>query len=102
MKLRLLLIFYLMVVVTAAGLAYSKHLQRKYFIQLQSLQASQNKLQTEWEKLLLEESAWSNEARIEKIAIQKLDMQILQYSDVQMLELDFYMEWCGKNLFVNN
>ena len=88
MKLRVFLILYLMVVLTAAGLAYSKHLQRKYFIQLQSLQASQNKLQTEWEKLLLEESAESNEARIERIAKQKLDMQILQYSDLIILELD--------------
>lgn len=88
MKLRVFLILYLMVVLTAAGLAYSKHLQRKYFIQLQSLQASQNKLQTEWEKLLLEESAVSNEARIERIAKQKLDMQILQYSDLIILELD--------------
>ena len=88
MKLRMFLILYLAVVLTAAGLAYSKHLQRKYFIQLQSLQASQHKLQTEWEKLLLEESAWSNESRIEKIATQKLGMQILQYSDLMMLELD--------------
>jgi len=63
-------------------------LQRRYFIELQALQLNHNRLQTEWEQLLLEESAWSNEIRIEKIATQKLGMQALDYSDLVMLELD--------------
>jgi cell division protein FtsL len=88
MSLRFFIGIYLCVVMAASGLAYSKHLQRRYFIELQALQLNHNKLQTEWEQLLLEESAWSNEMRIEKIATQKLGMQTLEYSDLVMLELD--------------
>ena len=88
MSLRFFIGIYLCWVIAESGLAYSKHFQRRYFIELQALQLNHNKLQTEWEQLLLEESAWSNEMRIEKIATQKLGMQTLDYSDLVMLELD--------------
>lgn len=87
MKLMTLLVFYLVVVVSASGLVYSKHLQRRYFVELQALQETGSKLQTEWEQLLLEESAWSNQSRIEQIANNELGMRLVNHSDVVMLEL---------------
>jgi len=79
--------FYLAVVISASGLVYSKHLQRRYFVELQALQETGSQLQTEWEQLLLEESAWSNQARIEQIANDALGMHLLEHSDVVMLEM---------------
>ena len=87
MKLTLLISFYLVVVMSASGLVYSKHLQRRYFVELQTLQEVESHLQTEWERLLLEESAWSNQARIEQIANNKLGMHLVKHSDVVMLEM---------------
>ncbi len=88
MKFTALISFYLIVVISASGLVYSKHLQRRYFVELQALQETESQLQTEWEQLLLEESAWSNQARIEQIANSKLGMHLVNHSDVIMLEME--------------
>lgn len=88
MKFTALISFYLVVVISASGLVYSKHLQRRYFVELQTLQETESQLQTEWEQLLLEESAWSNQARIEQIANSKLGMHLVNHSDVIMLEME--------------
>ncbi len=87
MKLVSLISLYLLVVISASGLVYSKHLQRRHFVELQELQETGSHLQTEWERLLLEESAWSNQARIEQIANTELGMHLLKHSDVVMLEI---------------
>ena len=87
MKLAALLGLYLLVIMSASGLVYSKHLQRRHFVELQALQETGSQLQTEWEQLLLEESAWSNQARIEQIANNELGMHLVNHSDVVMLEL---------------
>ena len=86
MKLAALLTLYLAVVISAAGLVYGKHLQRRYFVELQLIQEQGAQLETEWERLLLEESAWSNQARVEQIASNELDMHLVKHSDVVMLE----------------
>ncbi len=88
MKLTVLFVAYLLVVISACGLVYSKHLQRRHFVELQALQETGSQLQTEWEQLLLEESAWSNQARIEQIANSELGMHLVKHSDVVMLELE--------------
>lgn len=87
MKFTALISFYLLVVISASSLVYTKHLQRRYFVELQALEEAGSQLQTEWEQLLLEESAWSNQARIEQIANNKLGMRLVDHSDVIMLEM---------------
>jgi cell division protein FtsL len=87
MKILLLFSFYMTVILSASGLVYSKHLQKRYFIELQELQEQGLRLQTEWEQLLLEESAWSNQARIEQIASSKLKMHVVNHADVVMIQL---------------
>lgn len=88
MKITAFFILYVAVVVSATALVYSKHLQRRYFVELQSVQEQGAQLETEWEQLLLEESAWSNQARIEQIANSKLGMHLVKHSDVVMLEFE--------------
>ena len=88
MKIIAFFVLYIAVIVSATGLVYSKHLQRRYFVELQNLEEIGAQLETEWEQLLLEESAWSNQARIEQIANNKLGMHLVKHSDVVMLEID--------------
>lgn len=87
MKMTAFISFYLLVVMSASGLVYCKHLQRRHFVELQALQEAESQLQTQWEQLLLEESAWSNQARIEQIAGNELGMHLVNHSDVVMLEM---------------
>lgn len=87
MKITVFIALYVAVVFSATALVYSKHLQRRYFVELQDLQEQGAQLETEWEQLLLEESAWSNQARIEQIANNKLGMHLVKHSDVVMLEI---------------
>ena len=63
---------------SAFGVIYLKDLNRRLFIQYQGLQQVRQQYETGWGKLLLEQSAWSTQARIQKIAQQKLGMVVAQ------------------------
>ena len=62
------------VLLSAFAVVYVKDLNRRLFIQYQQLQASHNQLYINWGKLLLEQSAWSTQARVQHIAQQQLHM----------------------------
>ena len=53
---------------------YTKFLSRKYFVELQSLYETRDTLQVEWRKLRLEQSTWLKHGRIERVAIDKLNL----------------------------
>lgn len=63
------------VMVSAIGLVYSKHLSRKLFVELQHLKQQVTDLNTEWGRLQLEQSTWTDHGRIERIARQRLLMK---------------------------
>ena len=63
------------VMMSAIGLVYSKHLSRKLFVELQHLKQQGTDLDTEWGRLQLEQSAWTDHGRIEKIARERLLMK---------------------------
>ena len=63
------------VLMSAIGLVYSKHLSRKLFVELQQLKQQVTDLDTEWGRLQLEQSAWADHGRIEKIARERLLMK---------------------------
>ncbi len=67
---------FLLVLVSAAGVIYSKHESRKLFVQLQALQKEQDQMDIEWGRMQLEQSTWATHGRIERLARKKLDMQI--------------------------
>jgi len=64
----------LAVVVSALSVIYTTHRSRSLFSELQKLQGTRDELDVEWGQLQLEQSAWSNNSRIESIARGKLDM----------------------------
>ena len=65
----------IVVLISAIGLVYSKHLSRKLFVNLQQLQQQVIDLDTEWGQLQLEQSAWMDHGRIESIARDRLQMK---------------------------
>ncbi|GAB4296726.1 MAG: cell division protein FtsL [Methylophaga sp.] len=73
-----LLVMVLLVIVSAVGVIYSKHLNRHEFVQLQQLEKQRDLLNEEWGRLLLEQSTWGNPSRVEQQAKQRLNMIVPQ------------------------
>ena len=69
-------LLFVAVLSSAIGLVYSKHQTRKLFVELQQLNKDVVSLNTEWGRLQLEQSAWSDHGRIERIARERLGMVI--------------------------
>lgn len=62
------------VIISAVGVIYSKHLSRNEFIQLQQLEKQRDLLNEEWGRLLLEQSTWGSPNRVEQQASSRLEM----------------------------
>lgn len=73
----LIIVLFLANVFTGVGIVYTKHSTRKSFIELQNMQSSFDELQVEWGRLQLEQSAWATHGRIEKLAREKLNMDLV-------------------------
>ncbi len=84
--LRMMLII-MALLITAFGIIYIKDVNRRLFINYQELQQSSTMLQTDYEKLLLEKSAWSRQARIQALAEQRLNMQVPAGDSIIMVKL---------------
>lgn len=71
---------------SAFSVIYLKDLSRRLFIRYQYLQHVQQKSEIERSKLLLEEGAWSTQARIQNIATTQLNMMAPAMKDVAMIK----------------
>ncbi|MCP3851619.1 MAG: cell division protein FtsL [Gammaproteobacteria bacterium] len=60
--------------VSAISVVYVKHYNRKLFVELQQLEKHRDEMEVEWGQLQLEQNTWATHARIERIAIEKLQM----------------------------
>jgi cell division protein FtsL len=76
-----------MVLLSALGLVYVKHLSYKAFAELQVLTQEQENLQDEWRKLLLEDGNIGSYARLEAAAIEQLSMHLPGGGEAQVLNL---------------
>ena len=70
----LLVSLWLLVIASAIGVVYSTYLSRQLFNELESLKREENELQVQWGQLLLEQSTWSGQVRVERLAKKKLNM----------------------------
>ncbi len=87
MMARLNLLLLAILVVCALSLVSSQHKARKLFVELQKQQEFAKQLDVEWGQLQLEQSTWAMHGRIEKIAIQKLNMRVPQSARIQVVPL---------------
>lgn len=63
-----------LLVVSSLGVAYSSHQTRNMYRDLQVLEKDHDDLEHEYEKLLLEQSAWADYTRLNQIASDQLAM----------------------------
>jgi cell division protein FtsL len=66
----------LAVIASAMVLVYTRHQSRELHMVLQKMQQQRDKLHAEWTQLLLEQSTWASDIRVEKIAREQLNMLI--------------------------
>lgn len=84
-ELKILVLVFLLLV-SALGVVYVKDLNRRLFIVQHKLQLKSEQLQADNNKLLLEQSAWAAQARVQRVAQQQLQMLIPLSSDVVVIK----------------
>ncbi|TCK03000.1 cell division protein FtsL [Marinobacterium mangrovicola] len=75
----------LLVIASAMLVIYSAYEYRRLFNQHQVLSSQGEDLQVEWGQLLLEESAWSSNNRVETLADKKLQMTTPERDNIEIV-----------------
>jgi len=75
----------LLVMASALLVIEMRHRNRLLFAELQTLQTEQDRLNIEWDQLLLEQGAWSEHRRIESLARTRLGMAMPKTDQIIML-----------------
>lgn len=75
----------LLVLAAALLVIEMRHRNRQLFAELQTLQTEQDRLNIEWDQLLLEQGAWSEHRRIENLARTRLGMAMPKTDQIVML-----------------
>ena len=70
---------------SAAGAIYCKHRARALFVELESLNGRRDNLEIEWGQLQLEQSAWSTQAFVERVATSKLHMAMPPPKEIEIV-----------------
>lgn len=71
--------------ISAVATVYVQHHRRMQFVELRTLERERDRLQVEWGQLKLEQSTWATHDRIERLALEKLDLHIPPASDVVLV-----------------
>lgn len=87
---RMIIIAVLLVGVLVSGVAviYTTFKNRYLLNELQQLKNQRNELQVQWGQLLIEQSTFSLEGRIERKAVDELQMEVPQFSDIVMVRYE--------------
>jgi cell division protein FtsL len=78
-------LLWLAVLGSAVQVIYSRHKAREVFVHLEKLNAERDSLDMEWGRLQLEQSYWSSNAFVERVANAKLQMNLPQTRDVRIV-----------------
>jgi cell division protein FtsL len=79
-------LLWLAVLCSAAGVVYVKHEARTLFVQLERLSAERDRLNIEWGRLQLEQSAWSAHGFVEQVANRQLKMTLPNATEVKIVQ----------------
>lgn len=83
----LISVLILILFVSAFAIVYMKDLNRRLFIQYQTLQREKAQQIIDWGRLLLEQSTWSTQSRIAQLAQHQLGMEIPNAKNVVLIEV---------------
>ena len=64
------------VVASAVGVAGTRHQARQLFIELEALNRERDRLQVDWGRLQLEQSAWAAHPRVESLAREEIGLDL--------------------------
>ena len=81
----LLAALWLAVLASSVQVIYARHKAREVFVRLEQLNAERDSLDMEWGRLQLEQSYWSSNAFVERVANAKLSMSLPQTRDVRIV-----------------
>ncbi|NIN36920.1 MAG: cell division protein FtsL [Gammaproteobacteria bacterium] len=65
----------LAVFISALFVVVAQNKARVLFVEIQELESERNRLNEDWTRLLLEQSTWATDARVEEVARGQLDMK---------------------------
>ncbi len=75
------------VMISALGVVYVKQNNRQLFMQMVSLQRTQDSAHTQWGQLLLEQNTLATQARVQVLAQTRLDMKLPQAKNMKIVKL---------------
>ncbi|MBD1553290.1 cell division protein FtsL [Pseudomonas typographi] len=81
----LLLMLFAAVLATAIAVAYSAYLNRTLLNTLYTELSERDKAQAEWGRLILEQSTWTANSRIETLATEQLKMRVPDAAEIRMV-----------------
>jgi cell division protein FtsL len=84
----LVTVLLLALLVSGISVIYTTFKNRSMLNELQQLRNQRNELQVQWGQLLIEQSTFSLDSRIERKAIEELQMIVPEFSDVVMVRYD--------------
>lgn len=89
MSAKFLLLISLLIItfISAISVVYTKHYNRKLFVEVQRLEKQRDDMEIEWGQLQLEQNTWATHSRIESIAKEKLEMFIPGAKDIIYLKI---------------
>ena len=70
---------------SALGAVYARHESRKLFMQLSALTEERDRLEMDWSRLQMEQSAWSSHARVEELARGQMHMRNPRGDEVELV-----------------
>ena len=71
--------------VSAVATVYMQHHRRMQFVELRKLERERDAMQVEWGQLKLEQSTWATHERIERLALEKLDLHMPAAAEVVLV-----------------
>lgn len=77
-----ILLLIVCLVISSLGVIYTAHETRATYAKLQDLQETRDSIDSRYEKLLLEQSAWDGYSRIDQIAHKQLKMSAPNPEDI--------------------
>jgi cell division protein FtsL len=83
-----ILLLLLLLLATGVSVVYTTFKNRYLLNELQQLKNQRNELQVQWGQLLIEQSTFSLEARVERKAIDELQMKVPEFAEIVMVRYD--------------
>jgi cell division protein FtsL len=87
---KMLLVVLILIALLASGISliYTTFKNRYLLNEIQELKQQRNELQVHWGQLLIEQSTFSLEGRIERKAVEELQMKVPEIADIIMVRYE--------------